>query len=174
MIITKSIKTGFIITISLIYFVATFISFSSFSKKDEKSTVEYLKLHKHITINQLKLLYNAEEFNCNNLKLTSKTVLLDSTLIGFYNEKNSFYIKTKINSGCTDKYYARLSCSKKIYDQITKTKNNHLIIAAKINQIKKRNYELDFDSLDQNQKIFITENNYLLNGECLTFVEMKY
>lgn len=171
--LSKSVKVGFII-IPLIYFVTTIISFYSFSKKDDTSTAEKFRIHKHITINQLKSLYDAEEFDCNQSKIFSKTVLLDSTLIGFYKEKNSFIIKAKINSNCDGKYFARLSCSKNIYERVTKTKNNHLIIAAKINRIENNKYELDFDSLDQSENFSMSENNFLLNGECLTFVEMKY
>lgn len=170
---SKNIKKLIVTTVVLVYVFFSLINLSNSTKNESLSENEKIAIHKHITINMLKLKFNATEFKCNSLNIIGKNVIIDTTLIGSYKEKDVFSLKAKINIDCKEKYFVKLICSEKLFNQATKSKNGHLILVAKINSYNYSKIELEAETFDKKFKT-INEDNYILSGECLSILETNY
>ncbi len=170
--ILKNNKVIILIVGFFVYLMFSLITLQN-NLTENFSTADKIVNHKHITINKLKKQFNAVEFNGVLKSIINKNVIVDSTLIAVYKNENRYYLKAKINFNSKDKFYIKLKCTKELFEHATKTKNNHLIIAANIKKVAQTKINMITDSFNGAKEI-LSQRNFLLIGDCLTFYETNY
>lgn len=170
--IFKNKKTIILFLSLFVYLIWSLIALRS-NSNEKFSTAEKIANHKHITINKLKKQFGANEFNGDLKSVINKNVILDTTLINVYECQKEYFLKAKINFNSKEKFYVNLKCTKEIFERATKTKNNHIIIAAKIKNVVQTKIKMIADSLYGTKEI-LSQMNFLLFGDCLTLIETNY
>ncbi len=169
--ILKNIPQLFI----LCYIVFSFFTLTNCTNKHDNGNLSYdqFVLKNRETAQRLIQQNNAELFDCKQLKfILNKTVVADSTIIGTVKRNGNYFLKALINNSCGKNIYTTLTCSEEIIERYSKTKSNHVFLAAKITKIENVNTIAEVDSLDGRSVYLNRNNSVMLFGECLAFAEI--
>ena len=154
------------------YITFSLISLSACSKRNDDLSFDEQVAQKRNTVKLLLEKYNADLFVCGSEVVLEKPVVLDSIILGIKKEGQDYYIKARIKSACTKKYFAELKCDKEIIEQVNHAKSSAAYLAVKIYKVDGCNMVAETDTLDGSKSELYLGNAYLLSGECLAFSEI--
>ena len=169
---SKKISRLILGSLFLGYIAFSLITLPACSGKKDGSSYELQLANKNDTAKQLIRKFGAELFAGNISGIQNKTVVLDSIVLGIKESSGDYYIKARVKSGRSDKYYAELKCTKEIAEQFHYTKSSAAYLAAKIKRVDSYNLIAEADSIDGSKSDLHIGKIILLSGECLALAEI--
>lgn len=156
----------------LAYVAVSLITLSNCTRTDDSTTIDRLNSAKQKTASLLLQKFDAEIFNINSKQILSRTVVLDSTLIGIVENEGQYFLRAEVKLKGSKKYFAELKCSPEIVNSYYRTKSNSAFIVAKISRIDDCSTFAETDSLEGKTSQFNLGKSILLSGECLAIAEI--
>lgn len=117
--------------------------------------------------------FNAELFLCNPRSILKKTAILDTLILGISKQGNDNFLKARVFTNCSEKYFAKLRCNANIVEKFNKTKSNRALLAVKVERTDNIDISASADSLDGKINEFVLDKAILLTGECLALHEIS-
>jgi len=160
----------------LVYSIFSLMTLSNCTKdKNEYSALDDISNSRRIKLHLLADEYNAVYFDCNEInKILNKNTILDTTVVQIQKNEGVYVIKAKVNTDCTKEIFAELKCTGDVYKKFSRTKTNHLYIAAHVDSVNVTELTAEVDALTKGSAQINLGKTFLLTGECLALVENTF
>lgn len=103
--------------------------------------------------------------------LLTKTVLLDSTIIGTEAEEDKYYVKVNIGRKSSSRVFAKLQCEESLYKTIREFTFKEALIVADLDQITISD-SLHYVFKEDEEILADVGPDILLTGTCLDAIEL--